>query len=1269
MPALQVRLLGRLEILYKEWPLPLPATRKAQVLLAYLILHREQPQNRERLSELFWGDRPDEKARRSLATAVWHISHFLPDEGYILSNSNQVQFNPMASLALDVDKFESLVSCTDISDLHTGLELYRGEFLAGSYEDWIIHERYRLENLYLDGLARLMSAYEASSMYEPALATALHLLNHDTLREEAHRTAMRVYCRLGKRNAALEQYQRCQQIVQQELNTEPMLETNQLYHAILGGQITPAESIQVEQPHLETHVAQHQSGSSPLDLSTLPPFVGRETEMAALDSTWKQTMKNRGWLALIVGEAGVGKTRLAEEFTKCLRWKGVPVLWGRCYEFERILPYQPIAEALRSFSPDLMQVKPDVEKIDFLQELFKLVPELAASYPETALRSETPVELEQARLFKGVSQFLFEIAQHSGLLIVIEDLQWAAESTLELLHYLVRNLVTSPILILGTVRTEELGRNHPLIALQAQLKREGLLHDQHLERLSSMDIESIISKMSGQSEVVLPFAQHLYLETEGNPFFLMETIKALFDDQSITIKDGVWVGDYNQISANKLPLPTTLNDAVRNRIQQLDETTQEVVSVASVIGREFDFDLLKDAWGGKEEQTLKALDILLRRRLVEEGSGSVSRDYSFTHHKIQEVIYINIPNRRRSQIHARIGNILEQTVLKQSYENSGELAFHFYQSRQLNKEYHLKAIHYLLRAGDQARMMYAQKEAIEYYNQALELLKKQGDYEHMAQVNMKLGVTYHNAFEYDQSHKVFEEGFRLWQKVSQFDHPPLPLAPHPLRTNWPAISSIDPAFGMDFAGAIGWQLFSGLVAFNSDLEVMPEAAKKWQLYSGGREYIFHLRNDLRWSDGKPLTAYDFEFSGKRMLAPETDSPMANLLYDIKGARSYHLGETSDPDRVGLRAVDAATLCVELDKPASYFLQLLVNFLAVPRQCIDAFHEKWTDTKCIVTSGPFKLECWEKTDCMQLVTNPNYHGQRNGNIQQVTLNLRPDPRVNVEKYGSGELDVLDLRFYPVAVYEKAIRQFTNEYFSFPAASLSFIGFNTTRSPFQDERLRKAFAMAIDKEMLAGVIQRGSVFPAKGGFIPPGLPGHLPRIGLPYDPERAKELLAQMGYPLGRGFPEVEALTPLHLSDPINEYLTGQWGEILGVTVTWQTVSPGLHLILDSKPADIFLSYWHADYPDPDDFLGASQILRWTGWRDETYLRLLEETKSIVDQSQRIEVFNQADRLLMDTAAIVPISYNRQHFLLKPWVKRYPTSALFSWFWKDVVIEPH
>jgi len=1269
MSALQVRFFGRFELEYVRKPLPLPATRKAQALLAYLILQREQPQQRDHLAELFWGDRPDEKARRSLSTAIWHISHCLPEKGYILSDLNTIQFNPRAALSLDIDEFEAFVSGKDVESLRTGIEVYRGEFLAGSYEDWVIHERYRLENLYLDSLARLMAAYEARADYMYALETALRLLNADTLREDAHRALMRTYCRLGKRNAALEQYQRCREIMQRELSAEPMLETQQLYQAILDGQFAPVEPVTTELQQVEIGITERKTIHNPLDLDALPPFLGREDEMAALDLVWQRARNTQGGLVLVQGEAGVGKTRLVEELANHLRWKGAQVLCGRCYEFERILPYQPVAEALRSVSPILARFDPDSEKSWIVQEILRLIPELAATYPDIPRQPALAADQEQARLFEGVSRFLSEISQPNGLLFVLEDLHWAAESSLELLHYLVRHLVACPVLFLGTVRPEELGRSHPLRSFQANLKQDGLMMEMHLKRLSETDTEALVTRLSGLGEAILPLARRLYQETEGNPFFLMETIKALFENQSISLANGIWSGDFDQICASKFPLPVSLSEAVRNRIQRLSDPAQEAVAIAAVIGREFDFGLLKEAWGRNEEQTLQALDVLLRRRLVEEGSGGMSRDYAFTHHKIQEVIYADLPQRRRSQLHARIGSILEGADFQGAPEHAGELAFHFCQSRQLSKEYNEKAIHYLLQAGDQARMVYAQKEASGYYNQALELLRKDKDYERTARVKMKLGVTYHNAFEYEQAHQAFAEGFRLWQRVSRSGQAALHPAPHALRTNWPPITSIDPAFAIDFASAIGLQLFSGLVAFSPDLEIVPDAAQKWEVYAGGREYIFQLKPDLQWSDGRPFTAYDFEFSGKRMLAPGTQSPFANLLYDISGARAYHQGQLPEVEWVGLRATDAATLVIQLEKPASYFIQLLANFLAVPQHCVELFGDKWTDAACIVSNGPFRMESWIRSESMHLVKNPGYHGQHAGNVHRVELYLKYEPQADLEKYAAGELDVLDMRFYPVAVYDEAVRQFVDEYISLPAASLSFIGFNVTRPPFQDERLRRAFALAIDKEMLADVIQRGSVFPATGGLVPPGLPGHSPGIGLPYDPGLAKAMLAEAGYLHGHGFPAVTALTPLRSDDAVSEALAAQWREVLGVEVAWKTVSPGLYLVLDKTPPDIFLSYWHADYPDPDDFLGASQMRRWTGWRDEAYLGLLEEARSIADQSKRMRVFDQADRLMINKAAIVPVAYHRQHLLLKPWVKRYPTSALFSWFWKDVVIEAH
>jgi DNA-binding SARP family transcriptional activator len=365
--------LGTLDIRYDDQQLLKPATLKSQSLLAYLILHRDQPQPRDRLADLFWGDRPERKARRSLTTALWHIRRCLPDKECILSDPHTVQFAPQAHLWLDVNEFESQVSRDDVASLQAAVALYRGDFLDGFYDDWIINQRYRLETLFSEALARLMAGQETSGEHEAALATALRLLDHDPLREDAHRLVMRAYCHLGQRYAALAQYRRCREIVLEELGAKPMVETTKLHRAILEGRFAVGRARPVQIPVVAPPVP---AGRSPLDVIAPSRLVGRERELGFLRECWQGAQAGRGGLALISGEAGVGKTRLVEEFANRLRWRGVRVLWGRCYEFERLLPYQPIAEALQTILPALTSA----ELADFaawtVAEVARLAPEV-----------------------------------------------------------------------------------------------------------------------------------------------------------------------------------------------------------------------------------------------------------------------------------------------------------------------------------------------------------------------------------------------------------------------------------------------------------------------------------------------------------------------------------------------------------------------------------------------------------------------------------------------------------------------------------------------------------------------------------------------------------------------------------------------------------------------------------------------------------------------------------------------------------------------------
>jgi ABC-type oligopeptide transport system substrate-binding subunit/DNA-binding SARP family transcriptional activator len=1282
--TLRLYLLGTLDIRYNGQQLPKPATLKSQSLLAYLVIHRDQPQPRDRLVGLFWGDRPERKARHSLRTALWHIRRCLPEE-FILSDPHAVRFDPQSDFWLDIDEFEHLVSHDDIAYLESGVVLYRGDFLDGFYDDWVINERYRVETLFSEALARLMIAQEARGEHDAALATAMRLLQQDPLREDAHRLAMRTYCRLGQRNVALEQYRRCREIVGEELGTEPMVETTELYQEILEGRFLverKLEALPVEVPLPQPVPA---VGRNPLDVVAVSRLVGREQELAFLDECWQGAEAGQGGLVLISGEAGVGKTRLVEELANRVRWEGIHVLWGRCYEFERVLPYQPVAEALRTVLPSLAPAELAGFPAWARGEAAGLEPELSqdaevgtvGGQPELDAMTEPPLDEERTVLFESTARFLGKLSSQRPLLIVLEDLHWASESTLQLVHYLARHLAGHQVLMVGTFRPEAIGLEHPLLDLRRRLTRERLAEPLRLSPLSPEAVEAMVAEMSGAGQAVAPLARRLYQETEGNPFFVMEIVKALFDTGVLCLEGGVWQADFAQISEGKLPLPATLSDAIQARVRRLNEESREALRLAAVLGREFDFDLLKTVWARDEGEVLEALDELFRHRLIEEGSGAMARDYAFSHHKIQEVIYADMARRHRQHIHARVGMAMESVYGAGVDELAGELAFHFQEGRQHDETLTEKAITYLLQAGDRARTFYAHQEAIDHYQEALALLKEQREYERAARTLMKLGLTYQNAFDFQAARQAYDEGFLLWEqavKGESLDR--APPAPHGLRVALVEPASLDPGLAYDIdSQTVIEQLFSGLVELSPEMDVVPDVARSWEMLDEGRKYIFHLRHDVHWSDGVQVTAGDFEYAWKRVLDPATHSQLAGLLYDIKEARAYHEGHVSDPDLIGVRAVDGSTLVVELEGPTGYFPHLLclLTTCPVPRHVVEAHGRGWTELGNLVTNGPFRLVAWERGESMLLERNLTYHGGSTGNLQQVELWFRAaEPAEWLQMYEDNRLEVLVLHFLvPLTDWERARQRHPGEYVSVPGPHTHYIGFDVRRPPFDDPRVRRAFALAADRETLAHVTLRGYALPATGGFVPPGMPGHSPGIGLPYDPEQARLLLAEAGYPGGQGFPEVEVLSadkPLFV--PTVENLQTQWLHNLGIQIASKQLNwrETLNRLSRESPP-IWLMGWTADYPDPDNFLRVAEWRLIGGWRNELYDRLIEGARRATDQGERMRMYQQAEPILVQEAPILPLWHYRSHLLVKPWVRRYRTSALGSCFWKDLIIEPH
>jgi oligopeptide transport system substrate-binding protein len=366
--------------------------------------------------------------------------------------------------------------------------------------------------------------------------------------------------------------------------------------------------------------------------------------------------------------------------------------------------------------------------------------------------------------------------------------------------------------------------------------------------------------------------------------------------------------------------------------------------------------------------------------------------------------------------------------------------------------------------------------------------------------------------------------------------------------------------------------------------------------------------------------------------------------------------------------------VELEGPTSYFPHLLTFATAfpVPRHVAQAHGVAWTGLGNIVTNGPFRLAAWELGESMLLERNPAYHGRFTGNLQRVELSflLGQSARL-LQAYEDSCLDTFFSILLPLAEWDRARQRYAGEYVSGPVLATWYIGFDVNRPPFDDWRVRRAFTLATDRETLADVALRGYLFPATGGFVPPGMPGHSLGIGLPYDPEGARCLLTEAGYPDGQGFPVLDALvrhSPVAVS--AIEYPQVQWLENLGVEITWKKMEWGRLLDrLYRETPHMWIMGWSADYPDPDNFLRVSSWRVYTGWQNEAYDGLVEDARRVTDQEERMRMYQQADRILVEEAPILPLLYVRFHLLVKPWMRKYPTSAIKAWFWKDVIIEPH
>jgi oligopeptide transport system substrate-binding protein len=681
--------------------------------------------------------------------------------------------------------------------------------------------------------------------------------------------------------------------------------------------------------------------------------------------------------------------------------------------------------------------------------------------------------------------------------------------------------------------------------------------------------------------------------------------------------------------------------------------------MASVIGKSFLYRILETII--EAEMQLDAhLSQLQRVDLIREKARIPELEYIFKHTMTQEAAYDSLLHERRKVFHLKVGRALEELFPDRVDEFSGLMAYHFEAAEAQDK-----AVNYLQQAGDQARQSYAHQEAIDFYNRALAILKEQESHDQAARTLMKLGLTYHTAFDYERSRDAYDEAFLIRSRGTLIKPETLELSPHPIRVVYINPITLDPSISNDSSSTFYIkELFSGLVELGAGWEIIPDVAQSWEISEDGCRYVFHMRDDVYWSDGVQVTADDFVYSWIRSLDPATEGPPGKVrsLYDIKNARAYNEGKLSDPNQLGVQASDKLTLEVILERAASYFLHLLFTFYPIPHHVVESHGEAWTDLENIVTNGAFKIETYDPRESMNLVRDPTYHGRYSGNIQRIEVKLM-ELRDSVEELELYEKDCIDVAKLRINTYP-ARHRFAKEYITGPEQALYFVGFDTSRPPFDDLRVRQSFIMAVDREWLADEALDGYSYPATGGYVPPTIHGHSPGISLPFDPIQARELLTQAGYPNGQGFPSLKIQSHWgRLFEP----LVKQWKTNLNVEVEveftdWENV---LNTFLERR---IFFMGWSADYPDPDCFLrvGAHGLL--SHWQNETYDQLVDKAQGTLNQDDRIDLYQAADKILIEDAVAMPIVYHKFHHLYKPWVK-IPAEISGLWYFKNVIIEPH